>query len=84
MSVFQLCDLLQLFYVCFDIYLLVELLILCRVSELFVCLLKCQIFNGFDFVSDYFWCKLVGMEFEVFGVIYFDLQFQFIVDDVLF
>jgi len=62
----------------------VELSILRRASELLARSVHRQVLNEMSSVREYLRCKLAGMNFEVFGVLWLDAQLQLVADEVLF
>jgi len=84
MATFQLHDREQPYGFNSTLFNAVELSILRRASELLARSLKRQVLMKPGEVRDYLRCKLSGLEFEVFGVVWLDSQNQLVADEVLF
>jgi DNA repair protein RadC len=84
MTTFQLQDRTQPYGLQSNIFNPVELSILRRASELLERSLHRQTLKEPDAARDYLRCKLAGLDFEVFGVLWLDAQHQLIADEVLF
>ncbi len=84
MATFQLHERTQSYGLCSTVFNPVELSILRRASELLARSLKRQCLREPEAVRDYLRCKLAGLGFEVFGVLWIDSQQQLLADEVIF